>query len=61
MLRNRILREVMAENGWANISKMSEEQAKELKAKTDVQAENKFVVDLFIYIADSGCYDKLKT
>ncbi len=35
LLRNKILREVMAESGWTKISALTDKQAEVLEAKTD--------------------------
>ncbi len=61
LLRNRILGEFMLENGWTNISTLTEEEAKDLEAKTDGQAENEFVAGLFICWSDNGRYGEIKT
>ncbi len=61
LMRKRIIGEAMSETGCTKISSLTEDQAKELKAKTNGRAQNKFVAGLFICMADNGHYGELKT
>ncbi len=51
----------MSESSWTDIFMLTDDDVKELDAKTDEFMENEFVTGLFICMADIGRYDKLKT